>query len=71
MAKIERKYIQKQIAERTASMSWTLSNKIDKKNIDVKYIDGVLKITCPYRKKDLDETKIFNIQLRLNSDIQY
>jgi HSP20 family molecular chaperone IbpA len=61
-AKIERKYIQKQIAERTASMSWTLSNKIDKKNIDVKYVDGVLKITCPYRKKDADETKIFDIQ---------
>ncbi len=59
--KIEKQYIQKQIAERQAHMQWTISNKIDKKNIDVKYEDGVLKITCPWQKKDPEDSKIFEI----------
>lgn len=32
-------------------MSWTLSHQIDKKNIDVKYIDGVLTINLPFIKE--------------------
>jgi HSP20 family molecular chaperone IbpA len=46
--KLKKEYIQQQIATRSAVMRWTLGNKIDKDNISVKYIDGILKIILPF-----------------------
>ena len=43
----QREYIQKTIAGRSAKMSWTLRNNIDKANIKVSYTDGILKISLP------------------------
>lgn len=47
-SKLKKQYIQQQIATRSAVMRWTLGNKIDKDNISVKYIDGILKIILPF-----------------------
>lgn len=44
---IQRKYIQNQIAGRSSSISWRLSDNVDKNNIKVKYQDGILQIKLP------------------------
>lgn len=44
---VQRKYIQNQIAGRSSSISWRLSDNVDKNNIKVKYQDGILQIKLP------------------------
>ena len=60
---ITRRYKQKEIAQRSAYMSWTLSDNINKKKIDVKYVNGVLTITIPYNTKS-KESDIIDIEIQ-------
>lgn len=62
MEKENKRWIQKQIAKRSASMSWTIGNNIDKKKVEVKYTDGVFKITLPYNKTK--EKEIIDIEIK-------
>ena len=60
--KDDKRWIQQQIAQRSAYMSWTIGNNIDKKKVDVKYVDGVLKITLPYNKTK--EKEVIDIEIQ-------
>jgi HSP20 family molecular chaperone IbpA len=57
-----KKMIQKQISKRTANMSWILNDKVDKKQISVQYVDGILKINLPFVESELNEPIVLPIQ---------
>lgn len=59
---IQRKYIQNQIAGRSSSMSWRLSDNVDKTNIKVKYVDGILQIKLPMLTKEEPKSTIITIE---------
>lgn len=59
---IQRKYIQNQIAGRSSSISWRLSDNIDKNNIKVKYQDGILQIKLPMLTKEEPKSKYLAIE---------
>lgn len=59
---IKRKYIQNQIAGRTSHISWRLSDNVDKNNIKVKYIDGILQIKLPIIEKTEPKSKVIEIE---------
>lgn len=60
--KVQRKYIQNQIAGRSSSMSWRLSDNVDKNNIKVKYTDGILQIKLPMLTKEEPKSKVIEIE---------
>ena len=61
-SKIQRKYIQNQIAGRSSSISWRLSDNVDKNNIKVKYQDGILQIKLPMLTKEEPKSKYLAIE---------
>lgn len=59
---ITKDYIQRQIAERTAYMNWTLSNRIEKEKIEVTCVDGILKIRLPIIHAEPEQIKVLEIK---------
>lgn len=59
---ITKDYIQRQIAERTAYMNWTLSNRVEKDKIEVTSIDGILKIRLPIIHCEPEPAKVIEIK---------
>lgn len=54
-------WIRNGIAHRNSNMSWTLSQNIDKKNIEVFYNDGIIKVVLPIQK---NTENTFNIEIK-------
>lgn len=59
---ITKDYIQRQIAERTSYMNWTLSNRVEKEKIEVTCVDGILKIRLPIIHAEPEQIKVLEIK---------
>lgn len=59
-SKYEHKYLMNGISKRKASITWSLSNKVDLSNFKPKFSNGILYISLPLAKEE-KETEIIGV----------